>query len=55
MSDDPRYPPVLNQYWEIRYVTIEGAGGSRRIWMTELPAWLLAHPGTLVVAIRELP
>lgn len=55
MSDDPRHPPVLNQYWEVRYVTIEGAGGSKRLWMTELAHWLQDNPGTLIVFIRELP
>lgn len=54
MSDDPRYPPVPNQYWEVRYVTIQGAGGSVRIWMTELPSWLMYRPGTLVVGVEKV-
>lgn len=45
---------VEDRYFEVRYVTMEAAGGSKRIWLSELPAWLAAHPGTLIVSMREL-
>lgn len=41
-------------YCEVRYVTIEGAGGSTRRWLSELPEWLADHPGTLVIGLRRL-
>lgn len=42
------------QYLEVRYVTIEGAGGSSRVWSYELVAWLQGRPGTLIVGLRAI-
>jgi hypothetical protein len=41
-------------YYEVRYVTIEGAGGQTRRWAHELADWLRANPGTLIVGLRVI-
>lgn len=43
-----------HQYLSVTYVTINGAGGSARCWSFELVDWLRAHPGTLIVGLKEL-
>ena len=43
-----------HRYLEIRYVTIEGAGGSTRRWSFELVGWLQANDGALIVGLREI-
>ena len=39
---------------EVRYVTLEAAGGATCVYLSDLPQWLAARPGTLIVEIREL-
>ena len=46
---------VPDQYVDCRYVTTGAAGGSTRIWLSELPTWLAdRQEPTLVVALRVL-
>lgn len=41
-------------YLIVTYVTIEGAGGSTRMWSYELADWLASKPGTLIVKLKEV-
>ena len=43
-----------HQYFAVTYVTIEGAGGSTRVWSFELADWLASKPGTLIVRLTRI-
>lgn len=46
---------TVSCYYQVTYVTIEGAGGQTRVWAHELSDWLQARPGTMIVGLRRLP
>lgn len=47
-------PTVDDAYVEVTYVTMEGAGGTKRIWLSELPRWFGRQTGALIVKIRNV-
>lgn len=45
----------LDNLVEVRYVdAITGKAGSTRMRFFQVPAWLEASPGTLILSIREV-
>lgn len=51
----PKIYAVTDAYVLVTYVTVEGAGGTKRIWLSELPAWFAQQTGALIVNIRPQP
>lgn len=43
-----------NKWLEVGYFTGEGASGSTRLTLGELPAWLAERPHTLIHRIKEI-
>lgn len=43
-----------HQFLEVTYVTIQGTGGSIRMWSYELVNWLASKPGVLIVKLWSL-
>lgn len=34
--------------------TTAGGSGTRRIWLSEIPGWLLSNPGAMILSLREV-